>query len=367
MGRGNGCWRAPGVLIQNERENVGTYNGTAKDDRLIGDSDVIEQVVNKMYGNGGNDVLTGGTFATNYLYGGDGNDALTAGDGNSGMDWNFNEYQNVDRLYGDAGADTLSAGFSENARLYGGSGADILYASGSSTYLDGGSGADTLYGGDSGDTFVVDNKKDVISETFTPAYDNQYNPPDLVMSSVSWTLGVNLENLTLTGSKDLSGLGNAEDNLITGNKGNNALGGMAGADQLLGGKGDDTLDGGSGADTLTGGAGEDHLTGGTGKDRFVFSSGDSGSSKSTADTITDFSHKSGDKIDLHLIDAKAGGSDDAFTWIGSKAFDGKAGELHYSFSGGNTYLSGDVNGDGHADFVIKLDGHIDLVKGDFVL
>lgn len=73
-----------------------------------------------------------------------------------------------------------------------------------------------------------------------------------VQSNVSYTLPVNVENLTLTGSDDINGTGNALANVLTGNSGNN------------------TLDGGLGADTLTGGAGNDTLNGGAGTDAAVF-------------------------------------------------------------------------------------------------
>jgi len=80
---------------------------------------------------------------------------------------------------------------------------------------------------------------------------------DLVQASINYTLGSNVENLTLTGTGNLSGTGNALANVITGNAGNNVLSGLAGNDTLVGGLGNDTLDGGVGADTMLGGAGND--------------------------------------------------------------------------------------------------------------
>ncbi len=80
---------------------------------------------------------------------------------------------------------------------------------------------------------------------------------DTVLSRFSYTLPANVENLTLTGSANISGSGNELDNIIIGNSGDNILFGAAGNDTLLGGGGRDRLDGGAGSDTLQGGTGDD--------------------------------------------------------------------------------------------------------------
>lgn len=59
-------------------------------------------------------------------------------------------------------------------------------------------------------------------------------------SSVSYTLGSEVENLTLTGSSGLNGTGNALNNVLTGNSGANRLDGGMGADTMSGGAGNDT-------------------------------------------------------------------------------------------------------------------------------
>ena len=87
-----------------------------------------------------------------------------------------------------------------------------------------------------------------------------------------------------------------------------------------------------------------------------------------ADVITDFNQAEGDVIDLSGIDAIAGGTDDAFAFLGTGAFTGTAGELRYFVYNGNTFVEGDVDGDGAADFMIALqsDAPIDLTAADFV-
>jgi Ca2+-binding RTX toxin-like protein len=144
----------------------------------------------------------------------------------------------------------------------------------------------------------------------------------------------------------------------------NATGG-SGNDFLFGNNAANTLIGGAGIDKLKGFGGRDILTGGAGADDFIFDKlSDSGTTASTRDVITDFDPEF-DLIDLSFIDAKSGGIDDAFSFIGRANFSHHKGELRESFSGGNTIVSGDVNGDGKADFSILLKGHHLLDAFDF--
>ena len=62
-----------------------------------------------------------------------------------------------------------------------------------------------------------------------------------VACSASLMMGANLVGLTLLGTDDLSGTGNALANVIAGNKGANLIDGGAGADTLTGGAGNDTF------------------------------------------------------------------------------------------------------------------------------
>ncbi len=61
---------------------------------------------------------------------------------------------------------------------------------------------------------------------------------DTVRASINYTLGANVENLTLTGAA-LNGAGNAQDNLLIGTDGDNQLAGFGGNDVLRGGLGND--------------------------------------------------------------------------------------------------------------------------------
>jgi VCBS repeat-containing protein len=172
--------------------------------------------------------------------------------------------------------------------------------------------------------------------------------------------------------------GGAGSDVLAGGSGQNWLDGGAGDDSLSGGSGNDVLDGGAdadvlngsgGQDALRGGAGRDSVTGGSGADRFVFDDDDFSSAvRSGSDLIRDFVRADGDKIDLSLVDAITGTeADDAFTFLGTGAFTGQAGQLRYELSGTTAYLLGDQNGDGTADFVVRLSNVADLIQSDFLL
>ncbi|MEO0030761.1 MAG: hypothetical protein RIS94_519 [Pseudomonadota bacterium] len=144
-------------------------------------------------------------------------------------------------INGDAGADVL-VGTGDADAIYGLGGGDTLTGLEGDDLLDGGSGADTMAGGLGNDTYVVDNLGDSLTEAVGAGIDT-------VLASISWALGANFENLTLTGSSVINAIGNALDNVLIGNDATNILTGGAGADVLDGGVGADTLIGGSGNDT----------------------------------------------------------------------------------------------------------------------
>ncbi len=325
----------------------------------------------QMYGYAGNDTILG-YDGNDYINGGDNDDTLYGEDGDDTLDgWIGNDilhggngndyilgYDGNDQLNGNSGNDTLDGERGTDA-LNGGSGNDKLFGGDGNDTLDGGTGADAMDGGEGNDTYIVDNAGDSARELLGGGV-------DLVKSSVSaGPLAGMIENLTLTGSANINGTGNALANVINGNSGNNVLAGRDNNDTLNGGAGGDTLNGGNGNDKLTGGSGKDTLTGGTNNDSFIYKSVSDSPAGAGRDVITDFKGNgaaAGDKIDLHAIDAnvlKSGNQD--FIWNGSTA--GGAGTLWYKAG----VLHGNIDGDAPAEFQIQLTGAPPLHVSDIVL
>jgi Ca2+-binding RTX toxin-like protein len=156
-------------------------------------------------------------------------------------------------LDGGAGNDTLIGGSIFIDELGGalGDGSDILIGGEGDDFLQAFGGGDLLIGGSGNDTYVVFDANESIIESVGEG-------TDTVIAGIDYTLGQNLENLTLTGGS--SGTGNELGNLLIGNSADNVLVGEAGDDTLWGGNGlnpDDLSVTISGNDTLIGGAGND--------------------------------------------------------------------------------------------------------------
>lgn len=152
---------------------------------------------------------------------------------------------------GNASANKLT-GNAGNNEFFGGAANDSLYGGDGDDSLSGGSGVDSMVGGLGNDWYEVDHANDKVIETSAVG-----SGSDGVEASINYQLGSNVEMLILTGSADLSGMGNTLANLIIGNSGSNLLEGEGGNDEIQGDDGNDTLDGGSGFDTMEGGNGSD--------------------------------------------------------------------------------------------------------------
>lgn len=151
---------------------------------------------------------------------------------------------------GDADPNTFYGGDGDD-NLQGAGSSDTLVGNSGNDRLNGGSGDDTMTGGAGNDTYTVSGNGDVVTEQFNQGM-------DLVISYLSsYTLGANVENLTLQGTGNSSGSGNELANRVNGNSGDNHLYGFAGVDVLRGLDGNDVLDGGADSDILMGGAGND--------------------------------------------------------------------------------------------------------------
>jgi serralysin len=234
------------------RSLIENANGGSGNDRLIGNS--------------ANNILNGGAGADTMI-GGTGNDIYVVDNAGDVVTETSTVTTEIDAVYSSVnytlganieslvltGTNATSGTGNElnnfivgniaNNALYGGAGTDYLDSGAGTDYLDGGIGADRMIGGTGNDTYIVDNINDVVTETSTVTTET-----DVVRSSINYTLGANIEYLTLTGTTAISGIGNELNNSLVGNSANNILDGGAGFDYL---------DGGIGADRMIGGAGND--------------------------------------------------------------------------------------------------------------
>lgn len=207
---------------------------------------------NTLQGNDGNNTLNGG-LGIDSLIGGVGNDVYiidnvadviveNVGEGTDTAQASvtYTIGANVETLVLTGTTAINGTGNADDNSILGNAAINILTGAAGNDTLNGGVGADTLIGGLGDDLYYVDNVGDVVTEAVGEGI-------DLVSSSVNYTLGADVDNLTLT-LKAISGTGNALDNVIIG---------TASANTLTGAAGNDTLDGGAGADRLIGGLGDD--------------------------------------------------------------------------------------------------------------
>ncbi len=308
---------------------------------------------NEIVGNQGNNRLDAGTGADT-LTGGLGNDVYVLDGLDDTVIENADEGEDTIEVNADysiaamVGIDNLTLTGSSDIDATGNSGDNKITGNSGANEIDGGAGADRMEGGAGDDTYVVDDNADRVIEDVAGGF-------DYVSASASFTLGLNVEGLQLTGTDDINGAGNDSDNYIIGNSGANIINGGDGADTMEGGDGDDTfwvnevgdvVDGGndtdvvksgaisldlgdytdvenaaisgSGAFNLTGTAGDNELTGGGGANRIDGNGGadtmygGGGDDTYVVDSADDVAEEAGNGV--------IAGGNDTVEWTGGVGF-----------------------------------------------
>ncbi len=232
-----------------------------------------------------------------------------------------------------------------------------IVATAAADTLDGAAGSDTMQGGAGNDIYMVNAATDSVKEDAAQG-------TDLVKSAADFTLGANVENLTLTGSGDVDGTGNELANVIIGNAGANGLSGLAGNDTLTGGDGADALDGGAGNDAMTGGNGDDTYVVDSKTDKVTESAATGGRDK-VESTITYVLGANLEDLDLSQAGAANGtGNTLANLLIGSadaNILDGKTGaDTMKGGAGNDTYVI-----DNALDIADETGGGVDTLVRPF--
>jgi Ca2+-binding RTX toxin-like protein len=191
--------------------------------------------------------------------------------------------------------------------------------------LIGNSGANVLNGGAGNDIYVV-GPGDTVTEQANAG-------TDTVQSASTWTLGANIENLTLIGTSAINGTGNTLDNVIIGNSAVNTL---------TGGAGNDFLDGGAGADILTGGAGNDTYV-----------------RDNAGDVVTENVNEGTDTVQTSVAYTLAANVEN-LTLIGSSAINGAGNSLN-NVLGGNAANNVLTGGTGNDTYLYNRGGGQDTV------
>ena len=233
----------PGVDIEilSTDDEAGTASitlvGNELDNHLIGNDGA-----NVLFGQTGDDILEGLLGNDQYIVNSASDRIVDAIGGGIDIVFATTSYQ----LESGQEIETLTpydTGATDTLNLTGNEFAQIVFGNAGDNRLNGGGGADRLRGMNGNDTYIVDSIDDVVIELAVGGIDQ-------VLSSVTYTLTVEVENLILTGSAAIDGTGNDSANIIRGN---------GAANVLRGGNNNDLIEGGAGADTLEGGDRRRHL------------------------------------------------------------------------------------------------------------
>ncbi|MDJ0389003.1 hypothetical protein QMO56_12840 [Roseomonas sp. E05] len=352
-----------------------TLSGGVGDDRLSGlaGNDTLN-------GGGGGDLLDGGT-GNDTLNGQDGDDTLLGGDGDDILVGGLGN----DAMTGGAGNDTFRFAAPNEIGLRGdritdfdfGDRIDLAALKDFTFSPEGLTGAggqiavwDSYGGVSTGKTFLVfdadgDGRPEAVLELdgdFT--LEETANGSRMLVRAPDRVLNGGAGNDTVAGGAGNDVLsGGAGNDVLDGKGGDDRLRGGAGDDRLLGGagndwlyghEGNDALEGGDGSDRLMGddgddlligGLGADNMTGGAGNDTFRISS----AAEMAGDVIADFS--AGDTLDLAGLHAR---------FIGNASFIADGTAQIRVFTGSNTGVALDSNGDGLMDTLLTLRGLVAL-------
>ena len=318
-----------------------TVNGTTGVDTLYGGSgndSLTGQAGNDiLYGQSGNDILDGGT-GNDTMYGGKGDDTYTVDSATDVVNENLAEgtdlvkssvthtlRDNVENLTLTGTAAINGTGNSLNNIIIGNSAVNTLTGGAGDDILDGGAGNDKMYGGAGNDSYFVNTTSDTVTE-------NANEGVDTIQSSVTYTLGSNVENLTLTGTTAINGTGNTLNNVIIGNSAVN------------------TLTGGAGDDWLDGGAGNDKLLGGVGNDTYIYGTGD---------IITENANEGTDSVQSSVT-YTLGTNLENLTLIGNSAINATGNTLANTLKG-NTAANTLTGGTGNDTYLFDRTSGIDTI------
>ncbi|MET0271347.1 MAG: calcium-binding protein, partial [Sphingomonas sp.] len=339
-------------------------------------------------GSAGADIISGGS-GNDRLYGAGGNDIFQIGssagidaiDGGDGIDQIMATANNV--TIGGLGLTSIeqvsAAGFS-GVKIGGTSagdlldfrainlvgivsidanaGDDVIHGSNGSDVILAGGGNDGLFGHDGDDVFQVASSAGVDGFDGGGGYDRIVAINNNVSINPFGLSGI--EEISANGLSGVALLGDGNANILDFSA--IALIGVA----INGGGGNDAITGSADADVIIGGSGGDSLRGGGGADIFDYNS--TSESRTTAiDRILDF-EQGVDRFDLSTIDANSKVSgNQAFTFIGSAAFSGVAGQMRFEAGATSTSIFVDTDGNRSVDMEIRLDGHIEIFTADVIL